>query len=111
MNRIEAQPKVYANAAEKLGNMFATLSDTTPEDKVLFEEIERQAELAKPYTAKAMELILSARKDEVFKLLRFDYRPVKKKWWALLRQLREFRTSLVSKILLERGRLMPTADA
>lgn len=30
VNRIEAQSKACADAPEKLGNMFTTLSDTTP---------------------------------------------------------------------------------
>ena len=97
VNRIAAQPKVYADAPEKLGNMFATLSDTTPEEKALFEQVRQQAELAKPYAAKAMELILSDRKSEADKLLRFDYRPVQKKWWGLLRQLRELEDKLSEK--------------
>ena len=95
--RIEAQAKVYADAQEKLGNMFATLSGTTPEEKTLFEQIRQQAELAKPYIDKAKELILSDQKDEAYKLLRFEYRPVQKKWWDLLRQLREFEDKLSEK--------------
>ena len=97
VGRIEAQAKVYAEAQEKLGNMFATLSDTTPEEKALFEQIGQQAELAKPYIAKAKELILSDQKDEAYKLLRFEYRPVQKKWWDLLRQLRDFEDKLSEK--------------
>ena len=95
--RIEAQAKVYADAQEKLGYMFATLSGTTTEEKTLFEQIRQQAELAKPYIAKAKELILSDQKDEAYKLLRFEYRPVQKKWWDLLRQLREFEDKLSEK--------------
>ena len=97
VGRIEAQSKVYAESQEKLGNMFATLSDTTQEEKALFEQIRQQADLAKPFVAKAKELILSDQKDEAYKLLRFEYRPVQKKWWSLLRQLREFEDKLSEK--------------
>jgi len=87
VNRIAAQSKKYTEAEEKLSNMFATLPGTSDEEKALLEKIRAQAVIAAPFIAKATELGLNRQGDDAYKLLRFEFRPVQKKWWELLREL------------------------
>jgi methyl-accepting chemotaxis protein len=87
VKRIAAQEKKYADAEAKLSDMFAKISGTQPEEKALLKQIREQAELATPYFRKAANLILEKKGDEAYKLLRFEFRPIQKKWWDLLREL------------------------
>jgi methyl-accepting chemotaxis protein len=87
VTRIAAQAKKYEDAQGKLGRMFAALAGTTPEELALLEKIKQQGALAAPFIAKATELGLAKQGDEAYKLLRFEFRPVQKKWWELLREL------------------------
>jgi methyl-accepting chemotaxis protein len=88
VKRIAAQTKKYAEAEEKLSQMFATLPGTTSEEKTLLEKIKLQAVASAPFVAKATQLGLAKKGDEAYNLLRFEFRPVQKKWWDLLRELR-----------------------
>ena len=87
IKRIADQEKKYANAMDKLNGMFSTLSTTAPEEKSLLEQIRKQGEQAGPFIQRAASLALSQQQDEAYKLLRYDFRPVQKKWWDLIRQL------------------------
>jgi methyl-accepting chemotaxis protein len=87
VKRIAAQAKKYAEAEEKLAHMFATIPGTSSEEKALLDKIRKQAALAAPFIAKGAELGLQKRGDEAYKLLRFEFRPVQKQWWDLLREL------------------------
>ncbi|WP_157003180.1 methyl-accepting chemotaxis protein [Ralstonia sp. A12] len=94
LKRIESQEREYAEAENHLGRMFATLDDTTPDEKAMFAQVKHQAELAAPYIARTKALILDGKKDEAYKLLRFEFRPVQRTWWDLLAKLQAFEEKL-----------------
>ncbi|TDY35384.1 methyl-accepting chemotaxis protein [Janthinobacterium sp. 75] len=85
--RIEEQEKKYAIAQQKLGAMFARLRGTSSEEKSLLEQIRTQSELAAPFIQRAAALALHQKQDDAYKLLRYEFRPVQKRWWELLRTL------------------------
>ncbi|ATD61720.1 MAG: methyl-accepting chemotaxis protein [Janthinobacterium svalbardensis] len=85
--RIAEQEKKYAAAQQKLGAMFAKLEGTSSEEKSLLEQIRTQSELAAPFIQRAAALALEQKQDDAYKLLRYEFRPVQKRWWELLRAL------------------------
>ncbi|WP_454775228.1 methyl-accepting chemotaxis protein [Janthinobacterium tructae] len=85
--RIAEQEKKYAAAQQKLGAMFAKLENTSSEEKSLLEQIRTQSELAAPFIQRAAALALEQKQDDAYKLLRYEFRPVQKRWWELLRTL------------------------
>jgi methyl-accepting chemotaxis protein len=87
IKRIAAQGEKYDQAQKNLGEMFATLPGTSAEEAALYDKIRRQALLAAPFIAKAQALIEEKQNSEAYRLLRFEFRPVQKKWWELLREL------------------------
>ena len=87
VKRIADQAKTYADAEEKLGRMFASLSGTSSDEKMLLTQIREQASLSAPFITKAMDLTVARKKEEAYKLLRFEFRPVQRKWWDLLDDL------------------------
>jgi methyl-accepting chemotaxis protein len=90
VDRIGAQSKKYADAARELDAMFSSISSTTAKEKDLMKQIGEQAALAAPYYPRALQLALDGKKDESYQLVRFEFRPVQKKWWALMRELVAF---------------------
>ncbi|HJV01957.1 MAG TPA: methyl-accepting chemotaxis protein [Burkholderiaceae bacterium] len=86
VDRIAAQAKKYAAAQDKLGQMFA-MPGTSAEEKDLLEQIRKQGQLALPFIDKAAALALEQKQDEAYQLLRYQFRPVQKAWWELLRKL------------------------
>ena len=88
VKRIDDSGKKYAEASGKLAKMFGALATTSDEEKAALAKIEQQAVLAAPYIARAAALALDKKQDEAYKLLRFEFRPVQKKWWDELRSLR-----------------------
>ncbi|UCF23351.1 methyl-accepting chemotaxis protein [uncultured Ralstonia sp.] len=92
--RIEKQAQEYGDAQDKLGRMFSTIPDTTADEKSLFDQIKQQAALAAPITARVQALIQANQKDEAYKVLRFEFRPIQKKWWELMGQLVAFEDKL-----------------
>ena len=94
VDRIAAQSKKYADAARELDAMFSSISSTTDKEKDLMKQIGEQAALAAPYYPRALQLALDGKKDESYQLVRFEFRPVQKKWWALLRELAAFEQQL-----------------
>ena len=87
IKRINDQAKKYSDTQEKLINMFASVAGTTDKEKTLLAQIKEQSLAAEPYYTKALGLIGASKYDEAYKLLRFDFRPVQKKWWDELREL------------------------
>ena len=85
--RIAEQEKKYAAAQQKLGEMFAKLEGTSSEEKSLLEQIRTQSDLAAPFIQRAAALALEHKQDDAYKLLRYEFRPVQKRWWELLRTL------------------------
>jgi methyl-accepting chemotaxis protein len=90
VDRIADETKAYADTQAKLDSMFSTLPGTMPKEKALLEQIKQQNEQAQPLIEKAKQLALSGQKDAAYKLLRFDFRPVQRKWWDLVHELRNF---------------------
>jgi methyl-accepting chemotaxis protein len=94
VDRIAQQDKKYAEAAQKLDAMFSTIPGTTAKEKELLKQIGAQAALAAPFYPRAVQLALDGKREEAFKLVRFEFRPVQKQWWALLRELTAFELDL-----------------
>ena len=90
VKRIKAQAEKYAVAEEKLGKLLnSPTSNSTQEEKQLFEAIRKSSVASLPYIAKGAELALAGSREEAYKLLRFEFRPTQKKWWEQLNQLIE----------------------
>jgi methyl-accepting chemotaxis protein len=87
IKRIKEQGVKYAEAEERLNTMFTTFASTSEQEKKLLEQIKLQALASAPYIEKGAALGLAKQGDEAYKLLRFEFRPVQKKWWELLREL------------------------
>ena len=87
IKRIAEQEKKYAAAQEQLAQMFRTQKETSDEEKALLEQISKQGALAGPFIQRAAALALEQKQDEAYKLLRYEFRPVQKAWWELLRKL------------------------
>ena len=87
VDRVAEQDKKYAEAEQKLGEMFARQAGTTAREKELLDQIRQQAKLAAPFYPRAVRLALDGKGTEAYQLVRFEFRPVQKKWWALLRDL------------------------
>ncbi|CAN7695218.1 MULTISPECIES: methyl-accepting chemotaxis protein [Duganella] len=87
IKRIAEQEKKYAAAQEQLGQMFRTQKETSDEERTLLEQISKQAVVAGPFIQRAAALALEQKQDEAYKLLRYEFRPVQKAWWELLRKL------------------------
>ncbi|AGZ32719.1 methyl-accepting chemotaxis protein [Burkholderia pseudomallei] len=85
-DRIDAKAKLYRQSRDRLATMFATL-DGTPQERALLEQIGQQGDAADGFIARARTMILAGQKDDAYKLLRFEFRPVQAKWWALTREL------------------------
>lgn len=87
VERIKAQAKKYAEVEQKLKTMLTeNPHDDTAGQTALLSRISEQSKLAEPFIAKAVELGLQKRGEEAYKLLRYDFRPVQKKWWDLLNE-------------------------
>ncbi|MYM39639.1 methyl-accepting chemotaxis protein [Duganella qianjiadongensis] len=87
VKRITDQDAKYAANLNKLSQMFSAEVNTTPEEKQLLDNIRKQGELARPFIARAQEMALNQQQDDAYKLLRYEFRPIQKKWWELIRQL------------------------
>lgn len=86
VKRIAAQNKKYAEAEDKLTQMLRADPNATPEQIALLGKIRDQAKLSEPFITKGAELGVNKQGDEAYKLLRFEFRPVQKKWWDLLNE-------------------------
>jgi methyl-accepting chemotaxis protein len=100
VDRITEQSKKYAEAAQKLDAMFSSIPGTTAKEKDLLKRIGDQAALAAPFYPRAVQLALDDKRDEAYKLVRFEFRPVQKQWWALMRELATFEQNQNDKQLL-----------
>ncbi|WP_363502827.1 methyl-accepting chemotaxis protein [Burkholderia sp. LMU1-1-1.1] len=87
IKRIAEQEKKYAAAQDKLAQMFGKLEETSAEEKQLLDQIQKQAVLAAPFIQRAAGLALEQQQDDAYKLLRYEFRPVQKAWWEMLRKL------------------------
>ena len=87
IKRIADQDAKYSANLSKLSQMFGSEVNTTAEEKQLLDAIRKQGDLARPFIARAQDMALGGQQDEAYKLLRYEFRPVQKKWWELIRQL------------------------
>jgi methyl-accepting chemotaxis protein len=87
IKRIADQEKKYADAMTKLSQMFTDTSLTTQEEVALLAAIREQGQLAAPFYKQAQDLALGQQQDQAYQTLRYQFRPVQKKWWELLRKL------------------------
>ncbi|MFZ6750863.1 methyl-accepting chemotaxis protein [Undibacterium sp. Ren11W] len=101
VNRIKAQAKKYEEAEAKLASMVAADANSSREQVGLLEQIKAQAKLAEPYVNKGTELGLQKRGDEAYKLLRFEFRPVQKKWWEMLNNFIEGKEKQTTQAILD----------
>ncbi|PXX47262.1 methyl-accepting chemotaxis protein [Undibacterium pigrum] len=84
VKRIAAQTKKYTEAEDKLTQMLKADPNASPEQLALLGKIRDQAKLSEPFIAKGADLGVQKKGEEAYKLLRFEFRPVQKKWWDLL---------------------------
>ncbi|MYM37612.1 methyl-accepting chemotaxis protein [Duganella sp. FT94W] len=87
VKRMGDQQSKYTDAVAKLEKMFADVALTTSEEKTLLAEIRAQGELAAPFYQRVQQLALSGQQDQAYQVLRYEFRPVQKKWWEVVRQL------------------------
>ncbi|USX15696.1 methyl-accepting chemotaxis protein [Oxalobacteraceae bacterium OTU3CAMAD1] len=87
IKRIAEQEKKYAAAQDKLSQMFGSLDETSAEEKQLLDQIKKQAVMAAPFIQRAAALALEQKQDEAYKLLRYEFRPVQRAWWDMIRKL------------------------
>ena len=85
--RIKDQEKKYADNEQKLNQMFASLPQTTPEEKTLMLKIKEQDSAAQPIIAKAAALGMANKSTEATEVLIKEMRPVQKKWMEALTEL------------------------
>ena len=86
VERIAAQNKKYFQAQEKLEALVKKDPESTDAELTMLKAISEQAKLSEPFIAKGLELAMQKKKEEAYKHLRYDYRPVQKKWWELISQ-------------------------
>ncbi|MES2071684.1 MAG: methyl-accepting chemotaxis protein [Pseudomonadota bacterium] len=101
VSRIKAQAKKYGEAEDKLSKMLSEDSNASPEQLALFNNIKEQAKLAEPFVNKAADLGLQKKGDEAYKMLRFEFRPVQKKWWDMLNEFLAVEEKQNSQAILE----------
>ena len=86
VNRIKAQAKKYNEAEDKLMEMLKSDPNASPEQVALFGKIRDQAKLAEPFISRGADLGVKKQGEEAYKMLRFEFRPIQKKWWDLLNE-------------------------
>ncbi|MDO8653012.1 MAG: methyl-accepting chemotaxis protein [Undibacterium sp.] len=101
INRIKAQEKKYAEAEDKLEKMIASDPNNSSAQTALISHIKEQAKLAQPFIDKGAELGLQKRGDDAYKLLRFEFRPVQKKWWDMLNEFISEKEKQTSQAILD----------
>ena len=94
LNRIEKQERLYGEADQQLGRMFDTQEGTTADEKTVLAQIRRQAELAAPFMSRVKALIAAGHKEDAYKVLRFEFRPVQREWWDQLAKLQALEEKL-----------------
>ncbi|MBI3285926.1 MAG: MCP four helix bundle domain-containing protein [Burkholderiales bacterium] len=101
VTRIKAQAKKYAEAEEKLGKMLSEDPNATLAQKELFQKIKEQAKLSAPFVTQGAELSLQKKNEEAYRLLRYDFRPVQKKWWGMLNEFMSVEEKQNNQAILE----------
>lgn len=89
IDRIKLQAEKYAAAEKQLRGLIENNPGTTQQEKEKLERIREVSLEALPYMETATALALAKRGKEAYQLLRFEFRPVQKRWWSLMRELIE----------------------
>ena len=92
--RIKDQAAKYSQAEVKLGEMFASQSDTTPEEHAALSSIKADEVAATPVIARLMEMALTQRKDEMIDVLIREFRPIQITWRKTLTNLVDIEDSM-----------------
>jgi methyl-accepting chemotaxis protein len=86
-DRMKASRERYDAAEKSLGEMFASLTSTTNEEKALFERIRLLKEKVRPLNNKAVELGLKNKNEEATKILMSEVNKPQAEWLAALGEL------------------------
>lgn len=86
VERIATQTKKYHDAEGKLSAMMDQDIHASPEQKRLLQQIAEQAKLSEPFISKGAELSLGKKNQDAYQMLRYEFRPVQKKWWELINE-------------------------
>ncbi|MFZ4529273.1 MAG: methyl-accepting chemotaxis protein [Undibacterium curvum] len=86
VDRIAAQNKKYADAQTKLYQLLKTDPESSPADIANLDKIAEQSKLSLPFIEKAANLALQKQTEEAYRILRYEYRPVQRKWWDMINE-------------------------
>jgi methyl-accepting chemotaxis protein len=92
--RVERQKKIYADAEDALGKMFATEAGTTARERSLYAQIKENNAAAVPLMDKAIALGLANNPAEAIKVLLQEARPKQAAWLSNLNELADVEDQL-----------------
>lgn len=92
--RLNKQKRLYADAEDALGKMFAAEAGTTDREHTLFAKIKDDAAAAAPLMAKALALSLANNPTEAIRVLIKEARPAQAIWLTHLTELADFEDQL-----------------
>ena len=110
VKRITTQLQRYSEAEEQLGAILKRDPNASAELLALFANIQAQAGRSQPFISKGVELSLQKQREAAYKLLRYEYRPVQKKWWELLNDFIEQKNRQNALAIQEAQRAYATAQ-
>ncbi|OWW18315.1 chemotaxis protein [Noviherbaspirillum denitrificans] len=99
--RVKVQAAKYAELDQKLEKMFATIADTTPEEKAAYAKVKEMEGPARPAMEKVAELGLANKGEEATAVLLKEVRPLQRKWLNALGDLIELENKLNDKAAAE----------
>ena len=86
--RFDQQTAAYDESIAKLGTMFAA-PGTTAEEVQLLDAVKQQGAQAFALMVRARDMALNGQREEAYRVLRADLRPIQAQWWEYVRRLRE----------------------
>lgn len=101
IDRINVQTGKYAAAEKQFRALIDDNPGTTVEEKEKLEQIRDVSLEALPYIETATALALAKQGKEAYHLLRFEFRPIQKRWWQLMRELAELEAERNRKAIAE----------
>lgn len=103
VERLQEQTKTYADAEDKLNQMFSSFTETSKEEKSLFAQINEAKNTTMPLFKKLAELGLANKADEATKFLMEEVRPAQRKWLDLLKDLADKEAQMSEETMREAG--------